>query len=72
MPCGGFRPGSGRKPHPPSSRSHQLNIAIPPLVWAELEKREAKTGVYPTAIIRSILTDVLIGGLNYPSNFDIH
>jgi len=62
-PSGGARPGSGRKRCDPTCRSIHLNCAIIPALWEELRKREVKTGVYRTQIVRAILSDVLIGGV---------
>jgi hypothetical protein len=60
---GGARPGCGRKPQDPAHRSTRLSCNLPPELWDELQKREAKTGVYHTQIAKAILSDALIGGV---------
>ena len=60
---GGARPGAGRKRYDPAQRTHRLGCAIPPPLWKALKERETKTGLYPTQIVRAILTDALIGGV---------
>ena len=56
MSFGAARPGLGRKRCP---FSHHLNCAIPPPLWSELKRREAKTGLYPSRLVRAILSDAL-------------
>ena len=66
-PQGGARPGAGRKRCDSAHRSIRLNCSLPPPVWEELTKREAKTGVYRSQIVRAILIESLLGGTVPPS-----